>query len=333
MSTAGLLPQPEIEPSAEGSFLTFVVPAANGCNLKCPFCLVAQRREIANSSLLPTDFARFIREAAEGGPVFALAIQGYEPLLPESLPYTQAILAAGRFLGLPTSLVTNGVTLADATDLLATLSPNKIAISLDAAEASVHDRLRGSPGAWAAAVAGIERAIEALTPRTRVVVSSVLVPSKRHYLDAMPALLRNIGIDRWIINPLLRVGMDQAGGPVGDRTRLFRDLLVLQRAADRSGIRLTVDDEFNHLHHDAACISWPKPRKIHVRVLPRDVEIFRLTPSGHCSVGDDVLKRMPPDTPRWRPGAIHAGDFLKDAEQERDTLTVRSFDVRHDSTP
>ncbi len=310
MATAGLLPQPDVELGACGKFLTVVVPADKGCNLRCPFCFIRQRREITDTELQPADFVRFIREAAERGPVFALAIQGYEPLLPESLPYTQAILAAGRFLGLRTSLVTNGVTLADATDLLATLSPDKIAISLDAAEAGVHDRLRRSLGGWAAAVAGIERAIPALAPRTKLVVSSVLVPSKRHHLDAMPALLRNIGIGRWIINPLLRVGRDQAGGPVGDRATLFRDLLILQRTADRAGIKLSVDDEFNHLHYDEACISRPALRALQVRTLPRDVEIFRLTPSGQCSAGGDVLRRITPDTPRWRPGAIHAGDFL-----------------------
>ena len=74
MATAGLLPQPEIEPGAAGSFLTFVVPAVNGCNLKCSFCLVRQRSEIADTDLRPEDFVRFIREAAERAPIFALAI-------------------------------------------------------------------------------------------------------------------------------------------------------------------------------------------------------------------------------------------------------------------
>src|SRR5215468_2745907 len=281
MASAGLQPQPEIDINVltqfiTGQFLTFVVPALNGCNLKCPFCLVRQRREITDTNLQPDDLARFIREAAERAPIFAVAVQGYEPLLPESLPYTQAILATGRFLGLPTTFVTNGVELSDAVNLLRTLSPNKIAISLDAASAEIHDRIRGVAGAWAAAVRGIERAIAVLAPRTRLVVSSVLLPSRRHYLDAMPARLREIGIDRWIINPLLRVGVDQAGGPVSDRASLFRDLRILQEAAERAGVRLTVDDEFGHLSHDAASASHPSLRKLHVRALPPGVEIFRL---------------------------------------------------------
>ena len=311
MATAGLQPQSDFEPDITGRFLTFVVPASSGCNLRCPFCLVRQRREITNTHLRPDDLARFIREAAERAPIFALAIQGHEPLLPESLPYTQAILATGRFLGLPTSVVTNGVKLTHAIELLTTLAPSKIAISLDAASADIHDRIRGVAGAWAATVGGIKRAIEVLAPRTRLVVASVLLPSKRHYLDAMPARLREIGIDQWIINPLVRVGCDEVGGPVGDRASVYRDLLILQQAADSAGVRLTVDDEFGHLGHAAAGVSQPSLRALYVRTLPLNVEIFRLAPSGQCSAGDSILKQVTPNTPRWRPGAMNAGDFLE----------------------
>jgi MoaA/NifB/PqqE/SkfB family radical SAM enzyme len=311
MTAGALPPQPDYEPDSAGQFLTFVVPAPSGCNLRCSFCLVRQRREITETCLQPDDMARFIREAAERAQIFGIAIQGYEPLLPESLPYTQAILATGRFLGLPTSLVTNGVKLVDAVDFLRTLSPNKIAISLDAAAGDVHDRIRGVKGAWAATVGGIRRAIEVLAPRTTLAVTSVLLPSRRHHLDAMPALLREIGIDRWIINPLLRVGSARSGGPVVDRAALYRDLLTVREAVGRAGIRLTVDDEFDHLDHASAVNLQPSLRKLHVRTLPPNVEIFRLVPSGQCSTGDGILRQMTPDIPRWQPRTMHAGEFLE----------------------
>jgi MoaA/NifB/PqqE/SkfB family radical SAM enzyme len=318
MAAAGLQPQPDFGENSAGQFLTFVVPAENGCDLRCSFCLVQQRREIAGmrlgpQDLKPEDFARFIREAAQRAPVVALAIQGFEPLLPASLPYTQAILETGRILNLPAALVTNGVGLVEAIDRLKILSPAKIAISLDAASADVHDRVRGVVGAWDTTVAGIRRALKVLAPQTRLLVTSVLMPSRRHYLDDMPVYLREIGIDRWIVSPLLRVGRDGVGGPVGNRTKLFHDLLILQQAADRVGVRLTIDDEFGHLGHDAECASQPVLRGLHVRKLPREVELFRLAPSGQCSAGDAILQQMPPDTPRWRPGDMHAGDFLKTA--------------------
>jgi pyruvate-formate lyase-activating enzyme len=319
MSVSGLRPEPDDEPdfggrsqaALVGQFLTFVLPAAGGCNLKCPFCFVRQRREITETCLQPDDLVRFIREAAERAPIFALAIQGYEPLLPASLPYTQAVLATGRLLGLPTTLVTNGVLLADTLDLMAALRPSRMAISLDAAWEEVHDRIRGVTGAWAATVRGIRSAVEILSPRTKLAVSSVLLPSKRYYLDDLPARLREIGIDNWIVNPLLRVGHDDLGGPVDDPTKLFHDLLVLQASADRAGIRLTVDDEFNHLAHDTASISQPELRSIHVRTLPSNVEIFRLTPGAQCSIGEGILKQVTPEARRWRPGVVHASDFLE----------------------
>ena len=310
MAAAGLQPQPDFDPEAEGAFLTFVVPATSGCNLKCGFCLVRQRREITETFLQPEDYARFIREVADRQRIFALAIQGYEPLLPESLPYTQAILAAGRFLGVPTSVVTNGIGLFDAVDLLKTLSPNKIGISIDAPSPEVHDRIRGVKGAWQASVTGLRRAIEVLAPKTKLVVTSVLLPSRRDYLDAMPARLREIGIDRWIITPLLKVGREEIGGPVGERAKLFRDLSILQEAADRAGVRLTVDDEFGHLNCDTASAFQPALRGVHVRTLPPNVELFRLVPGGHCSRGSDVLKQVTRGTQRWQPGVTHASEFL-----------------------
>jgi hypothetical protein len=127
----------------------------------------------------------------------------------------------------------------------------------------------------------------------------------------MPMFLREIGINRWIINPLLRVGSDKSGGPVGEPKNLFCDLLVLHELARRAGVMMTVDDEFDHLHHGAACASEPSLRVLHVRTLPPNVEIFRLTPSGQCSTGGDILRQVRPDTPRWQPGAVHAGDFLE----------------------
>jgi MoaA/NifB/PqqE/SkfB family radical SAM enzyme len=310
MGAVGLQPQPDFDPDAEGVFLTFVVPAPNGCNLDCSFCLVRQRKEITGTSLRPEDYARFIREVAARERIFALAIQGYEPLLPEALPFTRAILAAGRFLGIPASLVTNGVWLGQSVDLLKTLAPAKIAVSLDAASPEVHDRIRGVTGAWEAAVAGLRQAAAALTPQSLLVVESVLLPTRRSHLDDMPARLCDIGIDHWVINPVLRVGREAAGGPVAERTRLFRDLVILQEAADRAGVRLIVDDEFGNLGCDAAAPFHLASRGVRVRTLPPHVTLYRLAPGGACSRGTDVLRQVTAATPCWQPSAAHAGDFI-----------------------
>jgi pyruvate-formate lyase-activating enzyme len=308
VTVVGLLP--DFEGEATGQFLTFVVPTPGGCNLKCSFCLIRQRREASSDCLQPEDLVRFIREAAERSPIFALAIQGYEPLLPVSLPYTQAVLATGRSLGVPTTLVTNGVFLHHAVDLLNMLEPTKIAVSLDSDSAAIHDRVRGVAGAWTATVAGIKRAVDVLAPRTKLAVASVLLPSKRHHLEGMAPRLQEVGIQEWIVNPLLRFGPEKLNGPVGERRSLFQSLLGLKEGADRADVRLKVDDEFDRLDHHSACASNPELGSLEVRKLPSAIDIFRLGPSGRCSVGQDIMKPVTPDVPQWRPGAADAGAFL-----------------------
>jgi MoaA/NifB/PqqE/SkfB family radical SAM enzyme len=317
MSVVGLLSLEEHDGRC-GQFLTFIAPAPNGCNLRCAFCVVRQRREASQAFLQPDDLARFIREAHSKAPIFAVGVQGYEPLLPEALPYTQAALSAARLLGLPATLVTNGILLGQEAERLKVLKPAKIGVSLDAASPEDHDRVRGVKGAWASTVKSIRRALDVLSPHTKLAVVSVLVPTKRSRLEQMPALLRDMGVTRWIINPLLRIGRDRDGGPVADPQSLFRDLLILQDAANDAGVQLTVDDEFDCLRHDRLRATMPELRGVHIRALPHGVELYRLAADGRCSAGRQILRRISEDALRWRPGVENAGDFLSRARRLSD---------------
>lgn len=318
MPVMGLLPE-DVPDVRGGKFLTFVVPASHGgCNLNCSHCLVRQRQEISTTHLKPADLSRFIHQAARRSPIYALALQGYEPLLPASREYTQAVLSAGQLLNIPTTLVTNGICLKDAANWLAVLSPNFIAVSIDAATPDAHDRIRGVKGAWTATVEGVAHAVEMLMPRTRVAVASVLT-AHREPLDGMPALLRDLGVDHWIISPLQKVGREQAGGPAGNRDKLYRNLLILQRAADEAGIRMIVDDELDNLQHRAAIDRNPELAKLNVRTLPTGINLFRLVPSGHISMNHDILTQVSPHTERWQPDRMDAGDLLADLEYRADT--------------
>ena len=310
MALAELFPD-EVEDVSCGRFLTFIVPAANGCNLRCGFCIIRQRGEADTAILSPSDFERFVHEAAEREPILAQSIQGREPLLPEAWPYTELVFGAGRRMNIPTSLVTNGIFLKRKAERLRSLCPNRIAVSLDAASPDAHDRLRRVEGAWAETVKNIEYAVKALSPKTNLAVASVLVPTQRHWLDGMPKLLGGLGVSRWIINPLLRIGRRKAGGLVGKRREIFADLLVLQKAAGDAGIRMTVSDEFDCLKYTAACLEMPTLNALEVRRLPPNAELFRLTPDGRCSIGAGFLQDMPVRGPRWHPANESAGDFLQ----------------------
>lgn len=155
-------PASEICVSSCGHFLTFVVLASDGCNLKCSFCVISQRREITTTTRLPDDFSRFIREVAEKQTVLGISLQGYEPLLPAALPYTMSILRTAAALDVPAGLVTNGTHLAEALPKLLESPPGKIAVSLDAATPEKHDKIRGVRGAWGQTVSGIRAALRKL---------------------------------------------------------------------------------------------------------------------------------------------------------------------------
>jgi hypothetical protein len=127
----------------------------------------------------------------------------------------------------------------------------------------------------------------------------------------MPQRLREIGVDQWIVNPLLRFGPGDVNGPVGDRRSLFRDLLGLQELARHSNIRFTVDDEFDRLGHGSAAAKQPELSSLHVRTLPPEIDVFRLSPSGQTWLGEGILTQAGADVPQWRPDTSHAGDFLE----------------------
>lgn len=292
----------------KGSIATFIVPAPNGCNLDCPFCFIRQRNEHAESrDLSPGDYVNFI-EAFDG--IQFICIQGYEPLLPESFTYTREILATGQRLGIPTSLVTNGTHLRQHVPALSKLRLSRIAVSLDSADAAVHDRARGKEGAFDDALAGLRYAVSVPVLKKALVVTSVLMPKKRDRLMGMPALLAELGIDRWVVNALVKVGKGgKLGGPAGERNAILDDLLVLKAEADRHGIDMVVDDEFGRLSDDDRARELMEVEALRIKRLVRPEGVYRLVPTGHCSRGTDILKPIHDQTPVWHP-SMDVGEFL-----------------------
>lgn len=302
-------------------FLTFVVQSANGCSLGCPFCIIGQRNEISHDSLMADDYAAFIRGVSVVHPITAIAVQGYEPLLPASLPYTEAIRRAGTVIGVPCTLVTNGIYLGRALPLLSQFSLNRIGVSLDASASGRHDRLRGVSGAWAATTRSIREAAKHFDGSgTRVTVISTLMPRRAAYLTGMPALLQDLGVTDWIVNPLLTIGSNRPGKFAGKSASLLDDLQSLQDAAAREGIQLTIDDEFNLLRPALEEADLARYAALKVATLPDDMKISRLLPSGHCSVGADLLSQLPEDAARWRPEEDDPAEFLGGLLNSRNAL-------------
>ena len=297
------------------TILTFVVPAPNGCNLNCAFCYIKQRKEQAEQAILkPQDYSKFIKDIHKQKEIGIICIQGYEPLLPESFDYSRTILKTGLEIDTPVSLITNGVHLGQHARELSTLQPAKILVSLDSHLPDAHDRQRGKTGAFGATVDSIQQALEFASLTDVIGITSVLIPKKKHQLIGMPKLLSDLGIKRWIVNPLLKVGGEKdIGGLVGNSADLFVDLMELKNEADRHSVNLIVDDEFDRLNKikdNGNVVDINHRRFLTVQRLRRPAGVFRLLPTGECSVGFQLLKEVGPATPRWAPMAMNAFEFI-----------------------
>jgi MoaA/NifB/PqqE/SkfB family radical SAM enzyme len=313
---------PQLDPTADGLALTFIVPTQR-CDLRCAFCIVAQRREAGPWRLRPEDYARFIEDIAGFVPVRVCGLQGYEPLLEDSWPYTHAIIETSNSLGVPTSLVTNGSRLEERTDELDAMGLKDLTVSLDAADPEIHDRQRGVPGAFKRTLAGIRAALAKPLLRDRLVVAAVLLPNRRKQLDTMPRLLVDLGVRYFGVTPLIRVGRDRLGGMVQNSHELIRDLDLLQESCTRAGITFVVDDELQQFRHlvDGA-------NRFMIHSLARPGRLLRLTPSGACSVGVKVLQAIGEDTPVWQPERESPRDFL-----ERLEITPAIYPLRKRDAP
>lgn len=277
------------EPHATGPILTFIVPAAFGCDLRCAGCYIAQRGEDKiPSSLTPSDYASFIVRVARYETPALVTVQGYEALLPGSTDYTFAILDTAAELGLTTAIVTNGTHLEIHSSRLANLRIDALTVSLDSGSADRHDKVRGKAGAFAATVRGIRRAAADPWLAKRTIIASVLYPGRRQYLEDVPALLQDLGVDTWVVTPFLAMEHGSLE-PKGDHHRIVEDLVELDQIARSCGIAMLADDEFE-------CFLKPRSNSIHrfeklrFRRLQRPDGVFRLLPDGSISVGKQILE-------------------------------------------
>jgi pyruvate-formate lyase-activating enzyme len=282
---------------AFGDFLTVVIPSG-GCNLKCAFCLIDQRGEIASDVLPVGAFRKYISQVNASRRVIALAIQGHEPFLPAALPYTRAILEEAVGCGIPVSVVTNGTRLSEAITELGSLLPQHIGVSLDSADATTHNRIRGE-GAWEATVNGLSTCADKLQEAgTALSVISVLLPRRRAYLDGVPSLLRRLGLRTWIVNAHLRLA-DLTQLPTHLRPELRDDLRRLGGIARQHDVSLIVDDELELLRPELARLNAGLLDLPYIRGLPPAVTLSRLSPSGHLAFGRGAVAPLNPATPRW----------------------------------
>ena len=288
---------------------TFVVPAPHGCNLNCAFCVIRARHETDKKSLELIDYKMFLNQLCSEFPVSIISIQGHEPLLPDSWLYTRAILQEAKQRNIKSAIVTNGTYLADYVEELSLLNVSGLTISLDASEPALHDMTRGTQGAFAATLNGLKALQCNSRLKKRVLVSSVLQRSKRHYLAAMPRFLAVHGIKKWVVNPQCKIGKYQFGGPSDDYKKIISDLRYLKQEADECGVSMLVDDEFGKLSEGLE--HKIDLQNLTFRTLKQINRVVRLSPDGTCSIGADIMRQVEFGQKKWDPNAQSVAKFIE----------------------
>ena len=126
------------------------------CNLKCDHCYLDATTKAAggDDELSTEECYRLIEQIAEINKGCLLVITGGEPLVrPDILDIARYAIK----LGFMVVFGTNGMLIDDQlAKTLVEIGVMGVGVSIDSLEAVKHDAFRGVPGAWEAAVAGIE---------------------------------------------------------------------------------------------------------------------------------------------------------------------------------
>ena len=170
----------------------------DNCNLKCKFCIVAQRIEDKKYMTLD-DYKRMLDEAAEINPKMDIIITGGEAL---TSPLTVPVAKYVHKIGLNcNTLMTNGTLINESNvDELVSLF-NKFSVSLDGSCAEVHDYYRGK-GNYDKAVRGIDLLISRGAD-----VAIAMVVTKKNMHDVAKATEK--WGDRFYVQPLFPFGNDK----------------------------------------------------------------------------------------------------------------------------
>ena len=300
------------DPTYDGVVATFIVPAT-ACDLACPVCVIRQRREAVNPVLTADDYSEFLDAAQALLPLTRVCLQGYEPLLPESWACSQALLAMARSNGVSTSLITNGTHLGSRIADLEALSIGKVTVSLDSPDQATNDRRRGRGGAFQQTVAGIRLAAASAALAPALTVASILYPGDASQLVRMPELLRSLGVRRWSLSPLLRIGRRSArGGFVESIEQVLSAARMLAKEAALLDVDFFIDDEFRQLGDLNALVNLG----ISSRAIGRAERLLRLDAQGGLSVGHELLSESQFGRAHWLPSVESANTLLRRAVPE-----------------
>jgi len=261
------------------------VELTSRCDLRCRHCLRDADEPAVDFDL--DLFEMVASQAARLGP-FHFALTGGEPTLHPRFSDFLRVLANHR---LTAHVVTNGVRFPEIREQLLELQGTLtgVSVSLDGADASTHDELRG-PGSFARAMMAIGLAVRDGWP---VTVQCVVCRANRRQLAEVTALCGEMGVSLLLFAGVIPTARPRANDLALDRDELkgvAAEVVELARVAD---LRVGVSTG----HFDPAPIAHCETlRHLGYNVDARGRLTFCCQLSGVAGSDDDViadLRRVP----------------------------------------
>ncbi|MBI4120514.1 MAG: hypothetical protein HY454_03550, partial [Parcubacteria group bacterium] len=128
--------------------------------------------------------------------------------------------------------------------------------------------------------AGIKSAI-AIMGSGRVIVNTLLVPSRASQIEGLPEVLSALGVRTWVISPYI----DFRDGELKPDISFVKDVVFqIAKKAREFDITAKYADEFRVIGKidGIPTYNFQRPGE-------PDELVFRLAPNGTCSIGDEIL--------------------------------------------
>ncbi len=206
------------------------------CNLRCRFCYAGcncTRKESGRAELGVDGFREVLRQIREEAGVPSVSFTGGEPTL---VPFLPDLIRYAKDLDMRVNLISNGTLIdGDMARRLVDAGLDSAQISIEAANADLHDHIAGCKGSFDRTVEGV-RALVATG--IHVHTNTTL---HRHNLDAardIPAFVRwDLGLDRLSMNLVIPTGSVATHGDVHVRySDAIDPILRVRESCEREGI-------------------------------------------------------------------------------------------------
>jgi SynChlorMet cassette radical SAM/SPASM protein ScmF len=203
-------------PDGVPALQAFYLYMSNTCNLRCRHCWITPG--FGDGQATPGEFVdpEVLRQAvaeAKSLGLCSVKLTGGEPMLHPRFMETADMLTAE---GMSMDMETNGtlVTAENARHLKEKTNVRFVSISLDGPDAFSHDGFRGVPGAFDAAVRGLDCLVSAGYKNCQVIMS--VHRGNRHQVEGVVALAAAHGANSVKFNPVSRTGRAVAMGERGE---------------------------------------------------------------------------------------------------------------------